>query len=89
MNKRVYELIVPCLIPGVTEEEIARQIQIFQLQLGASGPSFPPIVAFAENTAIPHHSSTERKLQPEDPILIDMGLIWKGYCSDMTRCLTP
>lgn len=87
LNKKVYDMIVPYLVPGVTEEGIARQIQIFQLQLGASGPSFPPIVAFGPNTAIPHHSPTERKLQPEDQILIDMGLIWRGYCSDMTRCL--
>ncbi len=71
----------------MTEEEIARKIQILQLKLGADGPSFPPIVAFGENTAIPHHSPTERKLERDDAVLIDMGLIWKGYCSDMTRCL--
>lgn len=87
MNKRVYELIVPFLVPGVTEEGIARQIQIFQLQLGATGPSFFPIVAFGENSAIPHHSPTNRKLQSTDIVLIDMGLIWKGYCSDMTRMI--
>ncbi len=46
MNKKVYERILPFLVPGVTEEQIARRIQILQLELGASGPSFPPIVAF-------------------------------------------
>lgn len=46
MNKRVYEQILPFLVPRVTEEEIARRIQILQLELGANGPSFPPIVAF-------------------------------------------
>ena len=46
MNKKVYEQILPFLVPGVTEEEIARKIQIIQLELGATGPSFPPIVAF-------------------------------------------
>lgn len=69
----------------MTEEAIAGRIQILQLELGATGPSFPPIVAFGENSAIPHHSPTERKLQSADIVLIDMGLIWKGYCSDMTR----
>lgn len=85
LNKRVYDMILPFLVPWVTEEAIARRIQILQLELGATGPSFPPIVAFGENSAIPHHSPTERKLQSADIVLIDMGLIWKGYCSDMTR----
>ncbi len=46
LNKAVFERIQPTLKPGVTEEQIAREIQILQLTLGASGPSFPPIVAF-------------------------------------------
>jgi len=46
LNRQVYEKILPFLIPGVTEEGIAQKIQILQLELGASGPSFPPIVAF-------------------------------------------
>jgi len=85
LNKSVYERILPFLVPGVTENEIARKIQILQLELWASGPSFPPIVAFWENSAVPHHSPTERKLIPTDIILIDMWLIYSWYCSDMTR----
>lgn len=72
INKKVYEMILPFLAPGVTEEAIARKIQILQLELGASGPSFPPIVAFGEHSAIPHHSPTSRKLHPDDSILLDM-----------------
>lgn len=87
MNKKVYEQILPFLIPWVTEGEIARKIQIMQLELGASGPSFPPIVAFAENTAVPHHNPTDRTLHDGDAVLLDMWLIYDGYCSDMTRCL--
>lgn len=84
-NKLVYESILSFLTVGVTEIEIARKIQILQLEQGASGPSFPPIVAFWENSAVPHHSPTERKLRSEDIILLDMWLIYEGYCSDMTR----
>lgn len=87
LNKKVYEMILPFLTPGVTEEYIARKIQIFQLELWASGASFSPVVAFGENSAVPHHSPTERKLQSDDVVLVDMGLVWRGYCSDMTRCL--
>ncbi len=71
-NKIVYENILSFLTPGVSEGEIARKIQILQLEQGADGPSFPPIVAFGENTAIPHHSPTDRKLQRGDIVLIDM-----------------
>jgi Xaa-Pro aminopeptidase len=46
INRAVYEAIQSYLQIGVTEEETARRIQILQLELGASGPSFPPIVAF-------------------------------------------
>lgn len=87
LNKQVYEKIVPLVQVWITEKQIARKIQILQLELWASGPSFPPIVAFGENSAIPHHSPTERKLQPDDIILIDMGLVYEGYCSDMTRII--
>lgn len=56
----------------MTEEALARKIQILQLELGATGPSFPPIVAFGENSAVPHHSPTERKLHAKDIVLLDM-----------------
>lgn len=46
INRAVFDAIQPYLHVGVTEETIARRIQILQLELGASGPSFPPIVAF-------------------------------------------
>ena len=46
INRAVFEAIQPYLQVGVTEEAVARRIQILQLELGASGPSFPPIVAF-------------------------------------------
>ncbi len=46
INRVVFEAIQPYLQIGVTEEAVARRIQILQLELGASGPSFPPIVAF-------------------------------------------
>jgi len=52
-----------------------------------SGTAFSPIVAFGENTSKPHHVPTERKLKMADPILIDMGCKYEGYCSDMTRTI--
>ncbi len=73
---------------GVSEQEIAAIIEYSFRALGADDHSFPPIVAFGENTVYPHASpSKRRRLEPGMPVLIDLGAIYKGYCSDMTRTL--
>ena len=53
---------------------------------GADTLSFDTIVAFGENSAIPHAKPSDRKLKVGDIILIDFGAKCDGYCSDMTRC---
>ncbi|BEP18597.1 aminopeptidase P family protein [Pyrofollis japonicus] len=73
---------------GVSEQEIAGIIEYTFRALGADDHSFPPIVAFGENTVYPHAMpSRRRRLEPGMPVLIDLGAIYKGYCSDMTRTL--
>ena len=53
---------------------------------GASGVSFDTIVCFGANAADQHHTPSEtRTLKAGECILIDMGCVWHGYCSDMTR----
>jgi Xaa-Pro aminopeptidase len=54
-------------------------------ELGAEDPSFPAIVAASENSALPHHDSSEREIGAGEVVLIDMGAIVDGYCSDCTR----
>lgn len=70
---------------GVTEIEISNFINAEYLKMGASGESFATIVAFGENSAVPHHKTSERKLKNNEPVLIDTGAIYNGYCSDITR----
>lgn len=72
---------------GMTEKEIALEIEMFFKTNGADGLAFDSVVAFRENSAIPHWMPSERKLEVADPILIDMGCKYKGYCSDMTRTI--
>jgi Xaa-Pro aminopeptidase len=71
--------------PGKTELEIKTVMQKTIADSAAEGESFDPIIAFGENSAVPHHVSTDKKLGKDDVILIDMGVKYKGYCSDMTR----
>ncbi len=73
------------LRPGLTEKEVAWEIQRFMVERGAETTSFPSIVASGPNAALPHAVPTERKLEQGEPITIDMGTRYQGYCSDMTR----
>ncbi len=87
INDRAFKKILPYLKTGVTEKEIAWIFErIAREKLGAEGLSFPPIIAFGKNSAIPHHHSGAMKLKKNMPVLIDAGVTYKKYCSDMTRC---
>ena len=71
--------------PGVREIDVAIAMeQEFRLA-GASGPSFPVIVASGRNAAMPHHSPTVKEIKEGDSVVVDMGAKLDGYCSDMTR----
>ena len=72
---------------GMTEKEIALEIELFFKTHGADGTSFDPIVAIGENSAIPHWKPGDKKVKNADLILIDMGCKYNGYCSDMTRTI--
>lgn len=72
---------------GKTEKEIAFEIEMFFKTHGADGLAFNTIVAIGENSANPHWVPTDRQVQMAEPILIDMGCKYNGYCSDMTRMM--
>ncbi|MFA6305871.1 MAG: aminopeptidase P family protein [Candidatus Gracilibacteria bacterium] len=70
-----------------TEIEIAWKIRELGYQFGAEDLSFDPIVAFGKHTSIPHHKPDKTRLKEGDIVLIDMGMKYKGFCSDMTRMI--
>ena len=72
------------LKPGVREREIAAEIISWSHRL-AEGPSFPPIVAAGVRSARPHAEPSDHRLRPGEPVIIDMGVKYQGYCSDITR----
>ncbi len=85
LNEKVFREIHRSLAPGKTERQVAWEIETVLRRLGASRASFPPIVAGGPNSALPHAEPTDRPLREGEPIVIDMGLVLDGYCSDMTR----
>ena len=80
-----YEYIRPLIKTGVSEFEIAAEMEKYMRMRGASATSFLTIVAFGENTANVHHETSHYKLKDNEAVLLDFGCIYKGYCSDMTR----
>jgi len=69
---------------GVTEKDLALQLEYSARRLGADQVSFDPIVAFGKNSALPHAKPTNKKVKKRDFIVIDFGVKYKGYCSDET-----
>lgn len=86
INDTVMERVKNYIQEGMTERQIADFIEAEYLKEGASGTSFDTIVCFGPNAADQHHEPSDtRKLAAGECVLIDMGCVWKGYCSDMTR----
>lgn len=87
ITKEIFKTIKHELAVGMTEMDVAWRIECLAREKGCGGLSFTPIVAFNEHSACPHHKNTDRKFKDGDLVLVDMGVVWKGYCSDMTRMI--
>lgn len=70
---------------GMTEQQVADEIQRFLLSLGAEGLSFPTICVSGSRTEFPHGEPSDKVIEKGDLVTIDMGAIVNGYCGDMTR----
>jgi Xaa-Pro aminopeptidase len=84
---RGYKKILEHLKEGISEEDLAFEFEFFCRKEGASALSFPPIIAFGENSASPHHRAGKTKLQKNQIVLIDVGAVKEGYYGDMSRTL--
>ncbi|MGZ3318143.1 MAG: M24 family metallopeptidase [Isosphaeraceae bacterium] len=72
---------------GQSENYLAGLLGFELRSRGASGSSFPIIVAAGPNSSLPHYRPGETLIQRDQPLLIDWGALYKGYCSDLTRTL--
>lgn len=73
------------LRPGMTERELAWEIEAFMHARGADDIAFSLIVAGGPNAAMPHAVPTDRPIVPGEPLTLDLGARVQGYCSDLTR----
>ena len=73
------------LRPGITERQLAWEIECHMRQNGSSAMPFEIIVASGPNAALPHAQPSDRVIKTGEPVTIDLGARYMGYCSDMTR----
>lgn len=85
LTDQVYLELEEAGFAGRSEREVAIWAEGRMRELGASAPSFPPIVAAGPNGSLPHAEPGDRRVAAGDLVVVDMGAILDGYCSDCTR----
>ena len=85
LGSETLDQLLGSLRPGVTEREVAVELELGMRRRGAEAIAFDSIVAFGEQSAEPHHHPGDRALRSGDLIKLDFGARVDGYCSDMTR----
>lgn len=87
--EEAFEAVRDEIKPGQTENYLAGLLIMELRSRGASGTSFPPIVATGSNSSLPHYRPSDDKteIEKDQPCLVDWGAVLNGYCSDLTRTL--
>ena len=82
---KAFEHILKFIKPGLTESDIALELEFFMRREGASKLSFDSIVASGERSSLPHGVASDKIVEAGDMVTLDFGCVYNGYCSDMTR----
>ena len=87
VTDRALEEVAAAVEPGVTEGEVAWELEKSMRDQGAEGLAFETIVAAGPNGALPHHLADETPILEGQAVVIDMGAKYDGYCADLTRTI--
>lgn len=87
ITDKTFEYIIRNIKKGMTEKQVAFEIERYMIMQGADGLAFETIVASGENSSMPHAIPTDRVIKNGDILLFDMGAKYKGYCSDLSRTI--
>ena len=85
ISDKVVEFIPDLLKDGITENDLAAEIDYLLMKNGAEKPAFDTISTFAENTALPHFTHSEKEIEKQGFVLCDFGACYNKYNSDITR----
>lgn len=87
ITDRAFSYITNCIKPGISEREIAIELEYFLRKQGADKIAFEFIVASGERSALPHATSSGNEIKTNSFVVIDMGAVYEGYCSDLSRTI--
>jgi Xaa-Pro aminopeptidase len=88
ITDKLFDWLLNNLKPGKqTEREVAFEMERWAKSNGAEGMSFEPIVAGNERSSMPHARATENLIPERGVLILDFGVRYMGYCSDMTRTI--
>ncbi|MEA3459204.1 MAG: M24 family metallopeptidase, partial [Chloroflexota bacterium] len=87
LTDEAFAHIVDFIEPGMTEKEVAWELEVFMRTYGAEKMAFDPIVAAGPNGAMPHATPSEQAIRPGESLIMDFGCVIDGYHSDMTRTI--
>lgn len=85
ITEKAYDYILGFVKPGVTEIEVANELDFYMRKEGAQSVSFDTIVASGVRSAMPHGVASDKVIEEGDMVTIDFGCYYNGYVSDMTR----
>lgn len=87
LGSKGYDFVCSFLKEGISESEVALELEIFWKKQGSKALAFEPIIAFGANSSMPHYRAGNERLKKGHVVLIDIGVNYRHYHSDMTRVL--
>jgi Xaa-Pro aminopeptidase len=88
LTDNCFKHLLEIIKPGMSEWDIAVEIEYFYRKNGCRRSSFDSIVASGKGSSMPHYiTSMTKKIENNDILLIDMGCVFNGYNSDLTRTI--
>lgn len=87
ISDKAFADLLPIIKPGMSEIEILIELEYIKMKLGNESPAFGTIIASDIRAALPHAKPTDNEVKMNDLLLIDYGVTYQGYMSDMTRTI--
>ncbi|MGI5854149.1 MAG: M24 family metallopeptidase [Bacillota bacterium] len=85
ITEQALEKTLPLIKPGISEREIALELETWMRRLGASKTGFDTIIASGTRSSLPHGVASDKLIEKGDFVTIDCGAVYQGYCGDLTR----
>ena len=87
LGDKCFSYILGFIEPGMSEKQVADEIERFLYDNGAEGLAFDTISVSGERGCLPHGEPTDKLIQKGELVTLDFGAVIGGYCGDMTRTI--